>query len=106
MRTEIGVIVRERFVELRARFAFDITDVGEPFGSQQSLGDILRSAADTRRFQQPHGRGFEGPLSSRRTRGRTRPAVAAPAIPLMKSRRVWISAIASLLLAFTPSARA
>src|SRR5215469_7605467 len=56
MGTEIGLLLRQRLVDLRARPPFDVADVGEPFGTQQRLGDVLRSAADARVLFQPHGR--------------------------------------------------
>src|SRR6516165_5486282 len=62
MGAEIGLVLRERLVDLRARCPFDVADVGEPFGAQQRLGDVLRSAADARVLFQPHGPGFEWSL--------------------------------------------
>ena len=45
---EIGLVLRQRLVDLLARPPFDVADFAEPFSSQQRLGDILRSAADAR----------------------------------------------------------
>ena len=50
------------------RCPFDMADVGKPFGSQQRLGDISRSAANAGVLFEPHGRGFQGLLRGRRRR--------------------------------------
>jgi hypothetical protein len=65
MSTEIGVILRERLVDLHARFSFYVTDVGKPMGSQQRLGDVLRRPANARHLYEPHGRGFKRLLRRR-----------------------------------------
>ena len=62
------------------RCPFDMADVGKPFGSQQRLGDISRSAANAGVLFEPHGRGFQGLLRGRRRR------LAGWRLPVMESK--------------------
>jgi hypothetical protein len=57
-----------------------MADVGQPFGSQQRLGDISRSAANAGVLFEPHGRGFQGLLRGRRRR------LAGWRLPVMESK--------------------
>ena len=79
MSTEIGVVLRQRLIELVARVPFDMADVAEPFGAQQRLGDVLRRPADAGRLQQSHGRGFGGWFGRERLAPDAEPAKAGRA---------------------------
>jgi hypothetical protein len=68
MSAEIYLAAGDRWIDLRARCALDIADVGEAFRPQQLLGDKLRRVAERRSFHKAHRGGFERSLCRQRFR--------------------------------------
>jgi hypothetical protein len=85
-----------RVVYIVLRRRIHIADIGETFGTQQLLGDVLGGLADPRVLDNANGGRFQRSLRGQRSRRANEPAAPANERVARKRRRDCIIGIGSL----------